>query len=86
MEAVEYKSNNTNDVLILKGNDNEYYSYCTSEKWNGEYYKGWRSDEFGDALDDEIYKINPIHVPVGEPDEDGEYEFYEVQYYIVERF
>ena len=86
MEAKFERNGITEGIIVLKGNDDNYYSYDSNERWNGEYYKGWKSNEYGEAVDDEVYKVNPINVGIGEEIEDGVFEAYEIGYYIVERY
>lgn len=64
------------DLIELNG---EYYAY-ENGKSNGEYYVGWHCDEFGYQLENDKrdYKIKPIYAGVGEPNEDGEYDNYEI--------
>ena len=48
--------------------------------WNGEVYLHcWETDEQTfDIEDDQEYKIKPIYQGIGEPDEDGDFEQYDV--------
>lgn len=64
------------ELIELNG---EYYAY-ENGKSNGEYYVGWHCDEFGFQLENDKrdYKIKPIYAGVGELNEDGEYDNYEM--------
>ena len=48
--------------------------------WNGEaYYNCWETDENTIAIDsDNKYEIKPIYQGIGEPDEDGDYDQYDI--------
>lgn len=54
--------------------------------WNGEkYYDCWEiefSGYVGSPISDETFILEPVEIPVGEPDEDGDYIQYDVIGYI----
>lgn len=54
--------------------------------WNGEkYYDCWEiefSGYVGSPISDETFILEPLEIPVGEPDEDGDYMQYDVIGYI----
>ena len=67
MKACYYKTT-YNDVIVCyiigeTKEDDEFYSFDSNEKWNGEYYKGWRSDRDGIpySFDNRTYKIEPLY-------------------------
>lgn len=73
--------NTCNSISVVIGEDGNFYAYESDERWNGEYYKGWRSDKFGYEIEKGIWNIKPIYEPVGEPNEDGDYEQYDEKGY-----
>lgn len=81
MKAQKYKET-TNvsgaDIVIVKAENGTLYAYDTAERWNGEYYKGWKCDEQGYETEQGIWNIKPVYQGVGEQDQDGVYEEYEL--------
>lgn len=73
-------------LRIIK-KDGELYAYDTNGDWNGEEWTGWHCDELGILLDNDKanYSIKPIYKGVGEPDEDGDYEEFEIVDYEVRK-
>lgn len=79
MKAQDYKEiKNAGDfdIVIVKTEDDQLLAYCTDERWNGEYYRGWKCDEHGNEIAEETWNIKPIYQGVGEQDQDGDYENY----------
>lgn len=75
MKAEYYTVNDSLTVVLAE--DGTFYAYDSNERWNGEYYKGWKSSKFGYEIEEGTWNIKPIYEPVGEPDKMGEYEQYE---------
>lgn len=55
-------------IQIIQDEDGTLYAYNVEEVWNGEYYKGWKCDVYGEAIDDKTYNIKPVYEEV-----DGEF-------------
>ena len=66
MKAKYYDS--IDNITVLVGEDDYFYSFQSDERWNGEYYKGWRSTNHGDeACPGKWYvHIRPVYKKVGE--------------------
>lgn len=72
----EYYTTNDNITVVL-AEDGNFYAYESDERWNGEYYKGWKSSKLGCEIEKGTWNIKPVYKGVGEPDEEGDYESYE---------
>ncbi len=62
MFGKSYRFTQNNRVHVLVTEDGKYYAYDADERWNGEYYKGWESDEWGEALDFDSEKECVVHI------------------------
>lgn len=72
-------------IRVLQDEDGKLYAYDTAERWNGEYWKGWLSDEYGYSIENWEYHIRPIYKGIGEQNEDGNFEAYEIVDYEIEQ-
>lgn len=77
MKANFFRNGLTDGVVVLKAEDGQYYSYDSNERWNGTEYKGWKSDAYGEAIDDDIHYITPSYVETSE-------DIYEIEYYTID--
>ena len=77
MEIKKLWNNNDIDVVKINGR------WFALSGWNGEIYVNcWETDENTFYLEDgKRYDIKPIFKGVGEPDEDGNFEEYEIVSY-----
>lgn len=61
--------------------DGLWYGPVTDLHWNGEHYgpvQAYKEANDIEPIDNDKYTLEPIQVPVGEPDEDGEYDGFEI--------
>ena len=78
--TAEYYTTNVNMTVVL-AEDGNFYAYETDERWNGEYYKGWKSSKNGYEIEEGVWNIKPVYQGSGEQDEEGNFETYEVVSY-----
>lgn len=78
IEATYYDKSNDYEMIKLDG---LWYGPVTDRHWNGEHYgpvQAYKEANDIEPIDNDKYTLEPIQIPVGEPDEDGEYDGFEI--------
>lgn len=78
IEGEEFNKREQYEMIKLDG---LWYGPVTDRHWNGEHYgpvQAYKEANDIEPIDNDKYTLEPIQVPVGEPDEDGEYDEFKV--------
>lgn len=83
IEGEEFNKREQYEMIKLDG---LWYGPVTDRNWSGEDYGpvyAYKNAGDFDPVDKTKYSIEPVEVPVGDPDEDGEFSDFETIGYII---